>query len=102
LKENLQKYAPKFGIYENTVPVERSYRYLFHYDSEKYEKRRRLDEVIDRINRKNGSDTIVLGSQQYTSKDGKKITAGVFHDSIKHDFRSPSYTTKWSDIPEAE
>ena len=23
-------------------------------------------------------------------------------DSIKHDFRSPSYTTKWSDIPEAE
>ena len=23
-------------------------------------------------------------------------------DFIKHDFRSPSYTTKWSDIPEAE
>ena len=72
------------------------------YDSEKYEKKRRLDEVIDRINRKNGSDTIVLGSQQYTSKDGKKIVAGVFRDSIKHDLRSPSYTTKWSDIPEAE
>ena len=71
------------------------------YDSEKYEKKRRLDEVIDRINRKNGSDTIVLGSQQYTAKDGKG-KAGVFRDSIKHDFRSPSYTTKWSDIPEAE
>jgi DNA polymerase V len=44
----------------------------------------------------------VLGSQQYISKDGKKIVAGVFRDSIKHDFHSPSYTTKWSDIPEAE
>jgi DNA polymerase V len=72
------------------------------YDSEKYEKKRRLDEAIDRINRENGSETIVLGSQQYTAKDGKKITAGVFRDSIKHDFRSPSYTTKWSEIPEAE
>ena len=44
---------------------------------------------------------IVLGAQQYTTKDGKKVTAGAFRDSIKHDFRSPSYTTKWSDIPEA-
>ena len=71
------------------------------YDSEKYEKKRRLDEAIDRINRENGSETIVLGSQQYTAKNGKG-KAGVFRDSIKHDFRSPSYTTKWSDIPEAE
>ena len=71
------------------------------YDSETYEKKRRLDEAIDRINRENGSETIVLGAQQYTTKDGKKITAGAFRDSIKHDFRSPSYTTKWSDIPEA-
>ena len=71
------------------------------YDSERYEKKKRLDEAIDRINRTNGSETIVLGSQQYTAKDGKG-KAGVFRDSIKHDFRSPSYTTKWSDIPEAE
>ena len=27
--------------------------------------------------------------------------ADVFKDSIKHDFRSPCYTTRWSDIPEA-
>ena len=71
------------------------------YDSERYEKMKRLDEVIDRINRENGSETIVLGSQQYTAKDGKG-RAGVFRDSIKHDFRSPNYTTRWSDIPEAE
>ena len=72
------------------------------YDSEKYEKKKRLDEAIDRINRQNGSETVVLGSQQYTTKDGKKIVAGTFRDSIKHDFRSPSYTTKWSDIPKAK
>lgn len=71
------------------------------YDSERYEKKKRLDEAIDKINRMNGSETIVLGSQQYTAKDGKG-KAGVFRDSIKHDFRSPSYTTKWSDIPEAK
>jgi Cd2+/Zn2+-exporting ATPase len=26
---------------------------------------------------------------------------GKSRDSIKHDFRSPCYTTRWSDIPEA-
>jgi DNA polymerase V len=41
-------------------------------------------------------------TKKSTVEDGKKITAGVFRDSIKHDFRSPSYTTKWSEIPEAE
>ena len=30
-----------------------------------------LDAVIDRINKVNGTETIVLGSQQYTKKDGK-------------------------------
>ena len=74
---------------------------LLDYDPVRYEKLKRLDEVIDRINRENGSETIVLGSQQYTAKDGKG-KAGVFRDSIKHDFRSPNYTTRWSDKPEAE
>ena len=56
--------------------------------------------AIDKINREFGSETIVLGSQQYT-KAGGVGRAGVFRDSIKHDFRSPCYTTRWSDIPEA-
>ncbi|MBR1558060.1 MAG: DUF4113 domain-containing protein [Prevotella sp.] len=30
-----------------------------------------LDEVVDRINRMHGSETIVLGFQQYIKKDGK-------------------------------
>ena len=75
------------------------------YDAERHEKMKRLDEVLDKINREYGSETIVLGSQQYTQPGGmkaqKKFKAGVFKDSIKHDFRSPCYTTRWSDIPEA-
>jgi hypothetical protein len=35
------------------------------------EKMKRLDAVIDRINKINVTETIVLGSQQYTQKDGK-------------------------------
>ena len=58
---------------------------------------KRLDEVVDRINRMQGSETIVLGSQQYTRKDGKG-KADVFANAIKHDFRSPNPTTRWSDV----
>lgn len=71
------------------------------YDAERHEKLKRLDETIDKVNRLYGSETVVLGSQQYTKENGKG-KAGVFKDSIKHDFRSPCYTTRWSDIPEAE
>ena len=71
------------------------------YDAERHEKLKRLDETIDKVNSLYGSETVVLGSQQYTKENGKG-KAGVFKDSIKHDFRSPCYTTRWSDIPEAE
>ena len=45
----------------------------------------------------NGTETVVLGSQQYTQKDGKG-KAEVFANAIKHDFRSKNPTTRWSDI----
>ena len=70
---------------------------LFDINAEQIEKMRRLDEVIDRINRLNGSETIVIGAQQYTRKDGKG-KANVFANAIKHDFKSPNPTTRWSDI----
>ena len=70
---------------------------LFDINAEQFEKMRRLDRVIDRINRVNGTETIVLGSQQYTQKDGKG-KADVFANAIKHDFRSKNPTTRWSDI----
>ena len=40
--------------------------------------------VIDRINKVNGTETIVLGSQQYTQKDGKG-KANVFANAFKRD-----------------
>ena len=70
---------------------------LFDVNAEQIEKMRRLDEVVDRINRMQGSETIVIGAQQYTRKDGKG-KANVFANAIKHDFRSPNPTTRWSDI----
>jgi DNA polymerase V len=70
---------------------------LFDINAEQFQKMKRLDEVVDRINRMHGSETIVLGSQQYTRKDGKG-KADVFANAIKHDFRSKNPTTRWSDI----
>ena len=70
---------------------------LFDVNAEQIEKFNRLDKVIDRINRLYGSETIVIGSQQYTQKDGKG-KAEVFANAIKHDFKSKNPTTRWSDI----
>ena len=70
---------------------------LFDINAEQIQKMRRLNEVVDRINRMNGSETIVIGSQQYTKKDGKG-KADVFANAIKHDFKSKNPTTRWSDI----
>ncbi len=70
---------------------------LFDYNAEQFQKMKRLDAVIDRINRLNGSETIVLGSQQYTRPNGEG-KADVFANAIKHDFRSKNPTTRWSDI----
>lgn len=70
---------------------------LFDISTEQYKKLKSLDEVIDRINRIHGTETLVLGAQQYTKKDGKG-KADVFANAIKHDFRSPNPTTRWSDV----
>ena len=70
---------------------------LFDLNAEQIQKMRRLDEVVDRINRMHGSETIVIGAQQYTRKDGKG-KADVFANAIKHDFKSKNPTTRWSDV----
>ena len=70
---------------------------LFDYNAEQFQKMKRLDAVIDRINKVNGTETVVLGAQQYTQKDGKG-KAEVFANAIKHNFRSKNPTTRWSDI----
>lgn len=71
---------------------------LFDTNAEQIQKMKRLDEVVDRINRMNGSETVVIGAQQYIRKDGNKVKAEVFANAIKHDFRSKNPTTRWSDI----
>ena len=76
------------------VPVQTNF---LDFNADQFEKMKRLDEVIDRINRVNGSETIVLGAQQYTQKNGKG-KAEVFANAIKHDYRSKNPTTRWSDI----
>lgn len=81
------------GISPNS-PIQQD---LFDVNAEQIEKFNKLDKVIDRINRCYGSETIVIGSQQYTQKDGKG-KADVFANAIKHDFKSKNPTTRWSDI----
>ena len=70
---------------------------LFDIPSEQYDKLKALDETLDRINRLYGSETLVLGAQQYTQKDGIG-KANIFADAIKHDFKSKNPTTRWSDL----
>ena len=81
------------GITPNS-PIQQD---LFDVNAEQIEKFNKLDKLIDRINRLYGSETVVIGSQQYTKKDGKG-KADVFANAIKHDFRSKNPTTRWSDI----
>ena len=70
---------------------------LFDYNAEDYERKKRLDKAIDQINKVNGTETVVLGSQQYTKpKGGGK--ADVFANAIKHDHKSKNPTTRWSNI----
>ena len=70
---------------------------LFDLDAEHIQKFRQLDKVVDRINKRYGTETLVIGAQQYTQKDGKG-KANIFANAIKHDFKSKNPTTRWSDI----
>jgi len=70
---------------------------LFDINAERFEKLKALDDVVDRINRVNGSETLILAAQQYRQKDAQG-KADVFANAIRHDFRSKNPTTRWSDI----
>ena len=70
---------------------------LFDIAPEKYARLRCLDEAIDRVNRIYGTETVVLGAQQYkANKETGK--ADVFANAIRHDHRSGNPTTRWKDI----
>jgi DNA polymerase V len=52
---------------------------------------------MDEVNLKNGDDTLVLATQLYQQDDatGK---AKTFKNSIKHDKRTPCFTTNLKEI----
>ena len=81
------------GISPNS-PIQQD---LFDVDAEQIQKLKRLDAVVDRINKLNGSETIVIASQQYT-KPVVKGKADVFASAMKQDHKSKNPTTRWSDI----
>jgi len=105
-QRRIQREVIVMGISPN-CPIQQD---LFDVTAEQIEKMKRLDEVIDRINKCYGSETIVIGAQQYTRPNGKgraevfaRSTSGRLlptgrKNAIKHDFKSKNPTTRWSDI----
>ena len=67
------------------IPEERRQKYLA------------LSRLMDEVNLKNGDDTLVLATQLYHHDDstGKATT---FKNSIRHDKRTPCYTTNLNEI----
>lgn len=64
------------------------------------ERRKRLDSIsrtADGINRRMGTETVVLAAQQYPA-DPKTGKAPHFKDAILHNLRTPCYTTNLHDI----
>ncbi len=70
---------------------------FFGQSPETIRKHEKLDSAVDKINRINGSETVRLMVQQYSSKNSAGKSE-VFANMIKHDFRSKNPTTRWNDI----
>ena len=64
---------------------------LFTFDATRHTHMQQLDKAVDKINKVDGTETVVLSSQQYPR--GTK-----FADAIKHDFKSSCPTTRWCEI----
>ena len=64
---------------------------LFTFNAEKHQQMIDIDCAVDKINKIDGTETIILSSQQYPK--GKK-----FANAIKQEHKSLCPTTRWSDI----
>ena len=64
---------------------------LFTFDATRHTHMQQLDKAVDKINKVDGTETVILSSQQYPR--GTK-----FVDAIKHDFKSSCPTTRWCEI----
>ena len=78
-------------LFRSVVPNAAVQTDLFTFDAEKHQQMMQLDSAVDRINKVDGTETVILSSQQYPN--GRK-----FADAIKHDLKSACPTTRWSDI----
>lgn len=72
---------------------------LIDFSASNYERMKQLDKVMDKINRIEGCETIVLGSQQFHHSPNQSKSQ-KFNDVLKHEHRSPCYTTQWNEIIE--
>ena len=66
------------------------------YDSEGYEKRKRLDEAVDHINNDIYGARVMMPEQQEGS--GEECSKHFLDTSTRHEFRSKNPTTRWADI----
>lgn len=93
----VQSMEPDAGLQTNIID----------YEPERFEKLRRLDNVVDRLNRITGRETITLASQHFANED-KENTNGEnmpskthqLSEATRHEHRSPNYSTRWADIIE--
>lgn len=70
---------------------------LWDLPAEKRKQFLELSCLMDKVNHKNGDDTLVVASQQYPV-DRQTGKAAIFKNSILHDHRSPCYTTNINDV----
>ncbi len=76
---------------------------LFDSNARKYAKLQRLDLAIDHINKINGTETLLIGSQQYVrrlceQRQSKQIETDKFASAMRQEHKSKNPTTRWSDI----
>ena len=64
---------------------------LFTFDATRHTHMQQLDKAVDKINKVDGTETVILSSQQY-------LRGTKFADAIKHDFKSSCPTTRWCEI----
>ena len=64
---------------------------LFTFDALRQGRMMQLDAAVDKINKIDGTETVLLSSQQYPQSH-------KFADAIRHEHKSPCPTTRWKDI----
>ena len=70
---------------------------LFDYDPTREARLKSIDRAIDCLNKRFGSETVVIGAGQYTAAPrGGKATN--FETAMRREHKSPNPTTRWSDI----